>query len=221
MKGMLSGLVALTLGFALVPAGGSAQSLADFDYEYLSFRGMSLEWGYIWPTRVDPTYTVGTRIDLGYLGPGLRIVPGLTYWSSSMKEKEVRKLEERVGELIDPTSSYDPVAFGEIDWSDLVLSLDGHFVWSVPFDLLSYVGAGVSAHIMNGEGSAISGTFVEDLLDSFFAGVNFHAGLEYPLSDLFRVYGLGRYEILGDLRYMELRMGGQVMLGPSAPGEGR
>jgi hypothetical protein len=221
MKGMFSGLLALTLGFALIPAGVSAQSLADFDYEYLSFRGLSLEWGYIWPTRVDPTYTVGTRIDLGYLGPGLRIVPGLTYWSSTMKEKEVRKLEERVGELIDPTSSYDPVPFGEIDWSDLVLSLDGHFVWSIPFDLLSFVGAGVSAHIMNGEGSAISGTFVEDLLDSFFAGVNFHAGLEYPVSDLFRVYGLGRYEILGDLRYTELRMGGQVMLGPSAPGEGR
>jgi hypothetical protein len=138
-----------------------------------------------------------------------------------MKQKEVRKLEERVGELIDPNSGYDPVAFGEIDWSDLVLSLDGHFVWSVPFDLLSFVGAGVSAHIMNGEGSAISGTFVEDLLDSFFAGVNFHAGLEYPVSDLFRVYGLGRYEILGDLRYMELRMGGQFMFGPSAPGEGR
>jgi hypothetical protein len=221
MKETLSGFLAMTLGLALMPGGVAGQSLADFDYEYLSFRGFSLEGGYIWPTRVDPTYTLGTRIDLGYLGPGLRIVTGVTYWSSSMKDEEVRKLEMKVQELIDPASSASLVDLGEIDWSDLVISLDGHFVWSIPFDLLSFVGAGISAHVLNGEGSVISGTFVEDLLDSFSAGINLHAGLEYPLSDLFRLYGLGRYEILGDLRYSELRVGGQIMLGPPAPGEGR
>jgi len=221
MKGILSGILALALGAVWMPGNASGQSLADFDYEYLSFRGFSLEWGYIWPTRVDPTYTVGGRVDLGYLGPGLRIVPGVTYWSSSMKGEEVRKLERKIEDLIDPSGGSGPVDLGEIDWSDFVISLDGHFVWSVPLNLLSYVGGGIGLHIMNGEGSAISGTFVEDLLDSFSAGINVHAGLEYPLGDRARIYGLGRYEILGDLRYTELRMGAQLMVGPSAPGEGR
>ena len=34
------------------------RTIADYDYENLSFRGFSLEGGHIWPTRADPTYTV-------------------------------------------------------------------------------------------------------------------------------------------------------------------
>ena len=220
MKGKFASIVSVALGLALLPGGASGQRLEDFDYEYLSFRGISLETGYIWPTRVDPTYTVGTRVDLGYLGPGLRITTGLAYWSSTMKESEVAELEQKIRDLVfGPGSEEGPPDLGEVEWSDLAISLDGHFVWAIPFRLLSYVGGGLTAHIMNGKGSAISGTFVEDLLDTFSAGINFHAGLEYPLSDLFRVYGLARYEILEDLRYGELRAGAQVMFGPSAPGE--
>ena len=219
MKGTLAGALALATGLVVLPGSLSGQGLADFDYENLAFRGFSLEGGYIWPNRVDPTYTIGTRIDLGYLGPGLRIVPGITYWSSTMRDSEVTKLERKVDALIDPTASVSLTDLGVIDWSDLVLSLDGHFVWSIPYDLMSFVGAGISAHIMNGDGSAISGTFVEDLLDSVAAGINLHAGLEYPLSSFVRLYGLGRYELMEDLRYMEVRMGAQIMVGPSAPGE--
>jgi hypothetical protein len=224
MKGTIVGALSLALGLSGLPGlpgGLSGQNLADFDYENLSFRGFSLESGYIWPTRVDPTYTLGLRVDMGYLGPGLRLVPGVSYWSSKMKASEVDKLARKVDDLIDPDATEPITDLGEIDWSDLALTLDGHFVWSIPLNLLSYVGAGISAHIMNGDGSAISGTFVEDLLDSVKAGLNFHAGLEYPMSDFVRLYGLARYEILGDLRYPELRLGGQIMVGPSAPGEGR
>lgn len=222
MKGTLGGILCLALGVAVAPIDAAGQRLEDFDYEYLSFRGISLEGGYIWPTRVDPTFTVGTRVDLGYLGPGLRLSAGLVYWSSTMKESEVAELEQKIRELVfGPGSEDEPPDLGEIEWSDLALSLDGHFVWSIPLHLLSYVGAGLTVHIMNGKGPAISGTFVEDLLDTFSPGINFHAGLEYPLSDLFRIYGVARYEILEDLRYPELRLGGQIMLGPSVPGEGR
>jgi hypothetical protein len=225
MNRALVGAFALSLGMALMPVDGSGQGLADFDYENLSLRGFSLEGGYIWPTRVDPTYTLGMRLDLGYLGPGLRIVPGISYWSSRMKAGEVAELEAKVDELIlgeiPPTPGWTGTDLGIINWSDLVLSLDGHFVWAIPLDLLSYVGGGISAHIMNGEGAAIAGTFVEDLLDTVTAGINFHAGLEYPWSDWLRMYGTARYEILEDLRYSELRAGVQIMVGSSMPQEER
>jgi hypothetical protein len=217
---------AMALGL-LVAAGeaGAQTTLADYDYENLSFRGFSLEGGFIFPSRVDPTYTVGARFDLGYLGPGLRIVPGIAYWSSTMKRSEVAKLERKIDELvagqIDPAPGFTGVNLGTIDWSDLVLSLDGHFVWAVPFDLLTFAGAGVSAHILNAKGRAISGTFVEDFMDTVSPGLNLHAGLEFPLTDQFRLYGLGRMELMENLRYMELRVGGQIMLAPPAPGEGR
>lgn len=221
-----AGALALGLGLFLCVGRASAQtSLADYDYENLAFRGFSLEGGYIWPTRVEPTYTIGARVDLGYLGPGLRLVPGVAYWSSTMKGFEVRKLERTVDELLvgqlDPGSGFDGVDLGTIDWSDFILSMDGHFVWSIPLDLLTFAGGGMSLHFMNGAGEAISGTFVEDLLDSVRPGFNLHGGLEYPMSDGFRLYGLARYELLEDLRYLELRVGGQIMLTGPASGEER
>ena len=88
-------LAVLALGLGLILAVGEVgaqTSLADYDYENLSFRGFSFEGGYIWPTRVKHTYTMGARVVLGYLGPGIRLVPGVAYWSSTMKNSEVRKL---------------------------------------------------------------------------------------------------------------------------------
>lgn len=219
---------ALALGCGLLLSAGNASgqtSLADYDYENLSFRGFSAEWGYIWPTRAEPTYTIGARVDLGYLGPGLRLIPGVAYWSSDMKDSEVRRLERNVDDLLegqlDPGTEYTGVDLGTIEYSDFILSMDAHFVWSVPLDLLTFAGGGLSLHVMDGDGDAIQGTFVEDLLDSVKPGFNIHGGLEYPFSDGFRLYGQGRYELMEDLRYFEVRFGLQVMLTGPASGEER
>lgn len=208
-----------------VDVASAQTSLADYDYANLSFRGFSLESGYIWPNRTEPTYTVGARVDMGYLGPGLRLIPGVAFWSSSMKGSEVRRLERNVDELVldqlGPGSGYQGVDLGTIDWSDFIVSMDSHFVWSVPLDLLTFAGGGMSLHFLNGKGEAIQGTFVEDLLDSVKPGFNLHGGLEYPLSDGFRMYGEFRYELMEDLRYPEVRFGGQIMLSGPAAGEER
>jgi hypothetical protein len=214
--------VAAVIGslIAMGPSGSAAQELADFDYENLSFRGIGVDVGRLWANRVEPTSSVGLRIDMGYLGPGVRLTPSVRYWSSQLKASQVMEFESSLAELIvgqDPGSEPE-IDLGNIDWSDLRLGLDAHVVWSVPFDLLTYMGAGAGVHFLNGEGTAISGTFVEDLLDSARAGVNAQLGIEYPW-ERFRVFGEARYELLEDLNYFELRIGGQIMFGPSAPGE--
>lgn len=225
-SGRWAGILSLGLGMLLLAQPASGQTdLADYDYENLAFRGFSFEGGYIWPTTAEPTYTIGTRIDLGYLGPGFRLVPGFSYWSSTMSDSEVQRFERNLDDLIeeevDPGSEFDGVDLGTIDWSDFIVSMDGHFVWSVPFNLLTYLGTGLSLHFMNGDGQAIAGTFVEDLLDSVRPGINVHGGLEYPLGNRIRLYGVGRYEMMEDLRYWDLRLGGQLMLTGPAPGETR
>lgn len=201
----------------------SAQDLADFDYENLSLRGVAPEWGYLWPTRVEATQSWGVRLDLGYLGPGLRIVPTVGYWTSTFKAAEVAELEDRVASLItDQVGGMTPtVDLGVIDWSDVNITVDAQVVWRVPYGVLTFVGVGAGAHMLNGSGPAIDGTFVEDLLDSITAGFNVHAGLEYPVVRSFRLYGQGRYEAMGDLQYAQVRFGGQLMFGSPAPGEER
>lgn len=227
MNGRIGGVCVGVLAALMVLSGAAplaGQGLADYDYDELTFRGIGFELGYLFPERVDDTPQYGMRVDLGYLGPGVRILPRVAYFSSQMSDAEVAGLERRVAELVfsqNPLSPIPAVDLGVVDWSAVSVGLDAQFVWRVPFGLLSYLGVGFGAHFQNGSGAAIDGTFVEDLLDSTVAGTNVHAGLEWPLTDQVRIYGDTRYEFLGDLRFMAVRGGIQLMVGGPAPGEGR
>ena len=202
--------LALAAVVILSPAGAGSQELADYDYANLSFRGVLAEGGYIFANNVENTEMFALRFDLGFLGPGFRIVPGVAFWTSRMAQDEVDDFEARLAALnaiqggTAPPGGFD---LGSIDRDDVVISVDGHYMWSVPLDLLLWTGVGVSAHFLNGSGPAVNGTFVEDLLDSVSAGFNVHGGLEYPVTDRFRLYGGSKFEVLGDLRYVELRFG--------------
>jgi hypothetical protein len=220
VRTLLAGLLLTAL---LAPVTASAQDIADLDYEYLSFRGFGFDAGYLWPTRVDPTYSLGMRIDMGYAGPGLRIVPNFQYWSSSLVGSEVTELEDRISQLIEQQTGSPPsvLDLGTIDWRNYTIGIDAHIVWDSLFDFLTYGGLGVSAHILDGRGDAIEGTFVEDALDSVTAGLNLHFGIEYPVSPRFRIYSVAKYEVTTDLQYFHARAGWQIMTGPNAPGEER
>ncbi|HUH12654.1 MAG TPA: hypothetical protein VMK65_06070 [Longimicrobiales bacterium] len=206
----------------LAAAGGlGAQELADYDYENLAFRGIGVDVGRIWPNKVEATQAWGLRFDLGYLGPGVRLVPTLSFWSSRMKEAELSRLADQINQLDalqEQGARVSGADLGPIEWSDLSLGLEGHYVWITPVRLLTYLGAGLAVHGLNGQGDAIADTFVEDLLDSMASGAVLLGGLEYPLMDRFRVYAEARYTILSDLHYSGLKIGGAVML-PSRSGE--
>lgn len=218
------GLGALVVSALLAtPVTAAGQELADFDYENLAFRGFGFHAGYIAPSTLDAAPTFGVRADLGFLGPSLRVVPTIGYWTTEMKDSEVAELERSVERLVEnqqePGAPPPSVDLGTIDRSDLVLGVDAHVVWRVDYGFLTYAGAGAAAHFLNGGGEAVDDTFVEDLLDSVTAGFNLHGGLEVPLAGWLRLYGEGRFELLGDFYYPELRMGLQFMTGQSLPGE--
>jgi hypothetical protein len=223
MSPMRTFLCGLVLVLVVQPSATVAQELADLDYEHLSFRGIGFDGGYLWPTRVDPTYSLGFRIDMGYAGPGLRIVPHASYWSSAMVAEEVTELEDRISRLVVAQGGSTPVGldFGRLNWRDITVGVDAHIVWDSLFDLLTYGGLGVAAHIVDGDGDAIRGTFIEDALDSVTAGFNLHFGIEYPVTSRFRLYSVGKYEVMSDLQYFHVRGGFQLMTGPNAPGEER
>jgi hypothetical protein len=216
-------LGAVACASLLAPTGALGQELADLDYEHLAFRGFGFDWGYLWPTRVERTGSVALRIDMGYAGPGLRILPSVSYWSAPLQQREITELEDRIESLIAEQSGAPspPLDLGTIQWRDIGLGVDAQVVWDSLLDVLAYSGIGVTAHILDGDGDAIAGTFIDDLLDSVTAGVNLHFGLEYPLTDRVRVYGVSKYEVMSDLQFFTARVGWQIMTGPNAPGEGR
>lgn len=205
----------LVLGLAFATAAGAApadaQTLADYDYENLTFRGVGVDAGYIWPTNVENTVQYGLRLDLGYLGPGVRIIPSISYWRSEFKQAELDALAARLGSQTGGGITGEELA--PIEWSDLSLSVDGHFVWNTPIQVLTFAGGGVALHALNGQGEAIDDTLVEDLLDAITAGISVLGGFEFSPVERFRVYGEGRYTILNSIQYLSARGGVQFMFG--------
>ena len=201
----------------LSPFDGHAQELADYDYENLTFRGIGFDYGYIWPSKVEAAPLYSIRLDLGYLGPAVRITPSLSYWSSEFRASELDRLADRLNNL-PPLREQGVVItaadLGTVEWSDLTLSLDAHVVWTAPLDIITFIGLGGSIHALNGRGDAIADTFVEDLLDSTTAGMSFLAGAEYEPIPRIRIYGEARYTLVSDVRYPGIRVGAALMLPP-------
>lgn len=189
-----------------------AQTLADYDYEYLRFRGVGADIGYIWATKVTNTQQYSLRLDLGYLGPGVRIIPSISYWQSRLKQEELDDLATRLGQQTGAT--IDGGDLGPIEWSDLSLSVDGQFVWNTPINVLTFVGGGLGFHALNGQGDAVDDTFVEDLLDDIAVGASALAGVEFEPVDRLRVYAEGRYTAMNSLQYLSARAGLQFMFFP-------
>lgn len=214
----LAGIVALASALGAVDTAAQT-SLADYDYENLTFRGIGFDYGHIWPSKVESADQYSVRLDLGYLGPGLRIAPTISYWSSALKRQQLQRLADRL-ELL-PALQEQGVDLsgddlGDVSWSDLSVSVDAQFVWTVPLDIMTYVGAGLGVHALNGRGDAIEDTFVEDLLDSTTPSLSLSAGAEYQLAQRLRIYGEGRFTLMSDLRYPGVRIGLSLML-PSRP----
>jgi len=208
---------ALAVGaFAAAAPQAAAQELdlADYDYENLAFRGIGLDVGRIWPSNLEVTTPVRLRIDLGYLGPGVRIVPSIAYWKSDVEEGEIAAFEEQ---LEDRGASN--VELGNVELSDLTLQLDAHFVWTTPIELLVYLGAGAGLHMLNGQGEAIDDTFIEDLFDSVMPGITALGGLEYAIVDRLRVYGEAHFTIVSDILNPGVTVGAAVMLPTRLQGE--
>lgn len=208
--------VAAALGLMLGTASAArAQGLADYDYTNLGFRGFGFEYGYTWPSKVRPTSTYNLSLDLGFLGPGVRITPEITYWSSTLKGSELQRLATQLDKL--PALESRGVVItadelGPIRWSDVGINLGADFLWNTPLGVQPYVGALIGVHALNGSGAAINNTFVEDLLDSIVPAVGAMAGIQFAPLPRLHVFGEARYSLLTDIRYPELRLGATLLL---------
>ena len=82
----------------------------------------------------------------------------------------------------DPTGEAT-VEIGRITWSNLEATLDLQYIFPSGQRYFTYLGLGIGAHIRNGSGMAIDGTFVEDALDTITASADLSLGVEVMLTD--------------------------------------
>lgn len=195
----------------------AAQSLEGYDYRDLRFRAIGPEIGWVVPTEVEPTASYGIRADMGYVGPAVRIVPSMRYWSSRLSQVELDRVADQIVSICERQGNADcPVLdLGEVERSDLELSADAHAVLEANRSLSLYAGAGLSLHLFNGRGELIDDTFVEDLLDTAAPGLNLIVGAFAPIGRL-SLFTEGRLIVTSDIQYANLLVGTSWTL-PSGP----
>ncbi len=203
-------LPALLAAFAAEPA--RAQDWEQYDYTNLAFSGVGLFLYGILPAHNEPALALQARADLGLLGPAVRIVPSMTFWSSDVKESEIARVEERVEEACERGGAPCPgIDLGEVSVSDLSIDVDAHFLWTTSYGVEPYAGLGGGIHLVNGRGDIVEGTFVEDVLDAISPGVNAMAGVELPLGPSLRLHGELRGMLAGNVRWIGAGVGGMFL----------
>lgn len=195
-----AGAAVALLALAARPA--AAQNLEQYDYSNLHLRGVGAELIYVDPSQNQGTAGFGAKLDLGFLGPGLRVVPRFAYWKADVDADRVTELETQIAEVSDlPPGS---VNLGQIQRAAYVLGADFEYIASVS-RLQPYVGAGLDIYALNDDGAAIKGTFLDDLVIT--AGVSGVAGLQVQLAPNWDAYGEFRATAVTDASSLGVAFG--------------
>jgi len=218
MPRTLFAALSLTI-FALGAASpAAAQRPEDYDYENLAFRGLGVWVFGVLPARSETALALQVRADLGELGPNVRISPSITFWSSRIRDGELRKMEDRFENACERAGTPCPgIDLGEVKLSDLSIDVDAQFLFTTDFGIEPYAGLGAGVHLVNGRGDFIDDTFVEDVLDAITPGLNAMAGIEIPFGPALRLQAEARAVLASNVRSIGLGVGGAWTFGGAAP----
>ncbi len=172
------------IALLLTPQSLGAQDFLDeFSYEGLGLAGIGLDVGPVASDRVTTEVSVGVLVDYGMIAPRVRVLFGVNYFKGELDQKEIDDFESRLLEVIEDPTGDATVDIGRVRWSNLEATLDLQYIFPSGPRYFTYMGLGIGAHIRNGSGAAIDGTFVEDALDTITASADLSFGLEVALTD--------------------------------------
>ena len=193
--------------------------LQRFNIDKLRLSALGLSLGAVKPTQVRTTQSFSLHADYGHIAEHWRVVFSATYWGSRYSAKTLKIFEDTLRKVIrDSTNDYQ-LALGRVDISDIALGSE--LRWQparfTRTRLRPYTGLGIAAHVINAEGRAISGTFVERALDNITAGFLGSAGIDaYVLPRI--SFGLqARYDLLSGARFGSVRVVGTYLFDTGQP----
>jgi hypothetical protein len=192
------------LGLLLLVGGArlEAQTLEDYDYSNLGFRAFGLEARWVDASQNESTIGVGIRVDLGFLGPYIRVVPRAGWWSAAVNDESVRELERQLEEVSNlPAGSINLGSLERTAWN---LGLDVH--WTLQDAVLApYLGVGGDLYLLDDEGNAIDGTFLDSAVIT--AGLSGVVGAEFNFLAHWRIYSELRGTLVTDASNASVALG--------------
>jgi hypothetical protein len=202
--------------------------LAQLGVDRLRLSAVGASAGMTWPRRAVPARLYAVHADYGEIASGVRVLFGLTYWSSRYSDGAVRGLERAVAEA----TGADTVRLGRIRTSDLTLGTELRW-WPRERRALRrggrgdaaavrpFVGGGLAVHLLDIEGVPINDTFVEQTLDGVALGVAAGAGADATLFPNVTLTMHARYDLFGGAHFASLRAGASFRFDAGAPGRAR
>jgi opacity protein-like surface antigen len=170
----------------------------------LKLTALGASVGPVAPTGTVPTMAYSLHADYGEISPRWRVVFTATYWGTRYKADVIKRLENKLRESIVDTTRTAFFAIGRIKISDIAVG--GDLRWTPRGGALRpYIGGGLLAHVVNVEGKAIQGTFVESALDNIAAGFSAVAGVDVTFARHLAIGVQGRYDLTSGVRYGSLR----------------
>jgi hypothetical protein len=205
---MLGVAVALLAGR---PAAAQNAAFERLNLDKLQITALGASFGRIVPSQVVPTDIVQLQADYGNLSRTWRVVFAASYWESRYEDDVVQAFADSLGKsLANPT---DHVIPSQVRLYDVTFSADLRYTPDYSGELKPFAGFGLSAHVINAEGTLVKGTFVERALDDIAAGLYATAGLSIRLLSHFGVEGSVRADLLSGFRSTQVRTGGMYYFG--------
>jgi hypothetical protein len=180
--------------------------LEKFSSENLKPSAVQLDLGPIGGDQITGATTGGVRLDYGLVAPRVRVLLGLSYFQSEISAEARRRFEERLTSLINDPNGGATIQLGRVTWRDVAGDLDLQYVMPQGRGVTAYLGLGLGIHLRHGGGSAIDGTFVQDALSGFTAGLNGTLGAEVG-GARWRFTADGRGVVSSGLSTLSLRAG--------------
>jgi opacity protein-like surface antigen len=194
--------------------------LLNLDRLQLTSLGASA--GGVRPADVVPTQLYSVQADYGEIADRVRIVFVATYWGSQYTSRSIRDFEEALGSVVRDPAGDDTIRVGTMRVQDLSLGVDVRWLRWGSGIVRPFVGGGLSTHLVNAEGSAVSGTFVERSLDNIAAGVAALGGVDVALLPNLTLEMQARYDLFSGVRHGSVRAGASYVFdavrGPASRG---
>jgi hypothetical protein len=203
----------LAVALVALPTPVVAQSfLEQFSYEGIRLTGISAEVGAVWSDRLSTEVTPALRFDFGYVAPHVRVLLGASYFKGTFTQDQIATFEQRLLDVIDDPLCDATVNIGTITWANFDAAFDMQYVFTPGGVIQPYAGLGLALIVRDGDGDAIQGTFVEDALDTFSAGVTASLGVEVRVTRSLYLLADGRGLLSSELRALTARGGVKFLI---------